>query len=250
MDWTDEGFVLGARKFGEADLIVSLLTRAHGRHAGLVKGGAGRRARGTYQTGNLVAAAWRARLAEHLGNYRCELARAHAAGLLSERLPLLALSSAATLIDATLPEREPHAEIFSGFAALLDALPGEGWGTAYGRFERDLLGVLGFGLDLSACAVTGARGGLAFVSPNSGRAVSAEAGAPYRDRLLPLPAFLLDETVSAPSGDILAGLKLTGHFLERHALLPESPGLPNARHQLVDALARAPTISGVPVDRE
>ena len=246
--WRDDGFVLSVRRHGESAAIVSLLTRTHGRHVGLVRGGAGRRQRGVLQTGNRVAAHWRARLAEQLGAYRCELVRAHAAGLLTARLPLLALAAAAALADETLPEREPQAEAFDRFDALLDALRGPDWAAAYVRWEIDLLALLGFGLDLSACAATGATEGLRYVSPRSGRAVSAAAGARWRPRLLPLPGFLTDSGPDPDAlpgrGEVNDGLRLAGHFLQRHALAPQGRRMPGPRLQLVDALAAATTISG------
>jgi DNA repair protein RecO (recombination protein O) len=240
MDWSDEGFVLSARRHGENALIVSLLTLDHGRHAGLVRGGAGTRSRGIFQPGNLVRAQWRARLAEHLGTYRCELAEAIAASHLHDPLPLLALSAATTLVDVALPEREPVPYLFGTLQGLLKALGEPGWQTHYVRWELDLLGELGFGLDLSQCAVTGAREDLAYVSPRSGRAVSVAAAAPYRDRLLPLPAFLLDGAVAAQSlNDIADGLALTGYFLKRHVLGDRAASLPAARERLADEIRRS-----------
>lgn len=235
MDWSDEGFVLSARRHGENALIVSLLTRDHGRHAGLVRGGSGSRSRGIYQPGNLVRAQWRARLSEHLGTYRCELMRATAAIHLNEPLPLLALSAATTLVDLALPEREPVTHLFGMLEELLGVLGGPGWQAAYVRWELELLGELGFGLDLSECAATGARDDLAYVSPNSGRAVSVAAAQPYRDRLLSLPAFLLNDSQAEPSlPDIADGLALTGYFLKRHVLGDRSALLPAARQRLAD----------------
>ncbi|MDP6709170.1 MAG: DNA repair protein RecO, partial [Alphaproteobacteria bacterium] len=192
MQWRDDGIVLAVRKHGETGAVVSLLTRAHGRHAGLVRGGAGRRQRGVLQAGNEVHAEWRARLAEHLGSYTVELTRARAAELMALPAPLAGLSAACAVLEATLPEREPHAPIFDALAVLLDALgSSEAWPAVYVRFELGLLQELGFGLNLSACAMTGAAEGLAYVSPKSGRAVTAEAGAPWKEKLLRLPAFLL-----------------------------------------------------------
>lgn len=237
MDWTDEGIVLSARRHGENALIVSLLTREHGRHAGLVRGGAGPRARGLYQPGNLLRAQWRARLAEHLGNFSCELVRAYAAEHLHAPLPLLALSAATTLIDLAVPEREPVRPLFATLEGLLGALGHPGWPAHYVRWELGLLAELGFGLDLSRCAATGERAGLAFVSPKSGRAVSASAAEPYRDRLLPLPAFLIDEaTDGATAGDLADGLALTGFFLRRHVIGDGMRPLPAARERLVQGL--------------
>lgn len=244
MQWSDEGLVLSARKHGETSLIVSLLTREHGRHAGLVRGGAGRRARGVYQPGNLLAADWRARLAEHLGSYRCELLRAYSAELLTERLPLLALESAASLLDSALPERQPHDGLFAAFHALVQALDGPNWAVAYVWWEIGLLAGLGFGLDLESCAATGDTKNLIYVSPRTGRAVSAAAGEPYRERMLRLPAFLTatdsDDAPDAPLGrdDTEAGLALTGHFLEHHVFAAQDRHLPGARVRLAEALAR------------
>lgn len=245
MDWSDEGIVLSARKHGESSAIVTLLTRGHGRHAGLVRGGAGRRQRGIYQIGNHLTAVWRARLEEHLGSYACEMTRAYAAEVMADKLPLAALCSAAILLETTLPEREPQEHVFEAFSSLLDALPTPGWEAVYVRWELGLLAALGFGLDLASCAVTGATGNLTRVSPRTGRAVSADAGAAYGDRLLALPEFLrADSSGDQPSrADIVDGLDLTGHFLERFVFAPNDRPVPAARARLVDGIGRATTIS-------
>jgi DNA repair protein RecO (recombination protein O) len=238
MDWSDEGIVIAARRHGESAAIVTLLTRAHGRHAGLVRGGTGRAARGLYQPGNTVAAHWRARLAEHLGSFTCEPLRAHAAGLLDRAVALAALSSACALAESVLPEREPHPSVYEATLALLEALAGEHFAEAYVRWELALLAELGFGLDLARCAATGANDGLAFVSPRTGRAVSAAAGEPYREQLLALPAFLVTDA-AAPVLDVLAGLNLTGHFFERCVFAPEGRAMPQARARLFDGIERS-----------
>lgn len=243
MDWSDDGIVLSARPHGENAAIVTLLTRDHGRHAGLVRGGSGRRGKSVYQTGNRVRANWRARLEEHLGSYTCELTNAHAATLMAERLPLAALTSAAALVDAALPEREPHPAVFNDFLTLVDALGEDGWAVAYIRWEAALLADLGFGLDLSACAVTGEVENLAWVSPKTGRAVSVAAGKPYERRLLPLPGFLWNDDPPTPD-DLLAGLKLTGHFLGSHVFSPQNRPVPPSRLRLVDGIVRLTTTSG------
>ncbi|HEY7607696.1 MAG TPA: DNA repair protein RecO [Alphaproteobacteria bacterium] len=247
MDWSDRGIVLSAKKHGETSLIVQLLTERHGRHAGLVRGGTSSRARGLYQPGNLLAAHWRARLAEHLGNYTCEMVTSSAATLLDNGGKLAALSSAAALAEAALPEREPHEDVFRSFSALVEALaaagkPDSDWAPAYVRFELGLLASLGFGLDLERCAATGANDNLAFVSPKTGRAVSLSAGEAWRDKLLVLPRFLLAGSgADAPPapGEVGQGLALTGYFLERHVFAPHGKGLPAARVRLGERLARA-----------
>ena len=239
MDWSDEGFVLSAKRHGENALIVSLLTLEHGRHAGLVRGGASARNRGIYQPGNLVRAEWRARLAEHLGTYRCELAQAIAASHMYDPLPLLALSAATTLMDVALPEREPVPYLYGTLEGLLAILGQADWQEYYVRWELDLLSELGFGLDLSECAVTGVSDDLAFVSPKSGRAVSVAAAQPYRERLLPLPAFILNQVAGTPTAaDITDGLALTGYFLRRHVLGDTRASLPAARQRLFDGFKK------------
>ncbi len=241
MEWSDEGIVLAARKHGEASAVVQLFTREHGRHAGLVRGGAGSRARGVYQPGNLVAARWRARLAEHLGAFTCELARSHAGAFLDDPLRLAALTSACSIAEATLPERQPYPELYDALLALIEALAAEpAWAAVYVRWELGLLRELGFGLDLGRCAATGTTEDLVYVSPKSGRAVSRAAGAPYHHRMLPLPGFLIGGG-QADAGDVAAGLRLTGAFLDRHLFAPHQRRLPAARERFVERFARTTT---------
>jgi len=242
MEWTDQGIVLSARRHGESSVILSLLTAGHGRHAGLVRGGAGRRQRGLLQPGNLLTATWRARLEDHLGSFTVELLRNPSASWLDDPARLAALSSACAIADQTLPEREPCDGIFEGLMHLFAAMedPGEtaGWAAAYVAWELALLGELGFGLDLSACAATGQNDGLTYVSPRSGRAVSISAGEPYREKLLPLPGFLIGASEAGP-GDVAAGLALTGFFLDRHIFAPHQRRLPDPRERLLDRIRRA-----------
>jgi DNA repair protein RecO (recombination protein O) len=240
MDWTDPGIVLSARRHGETSAIASLLTRAHGRHAGLVRGGWGKRGRATLQPGNAVHAHWRARLAEHLGTFTLEPDRTFAAGVFNDPLRLAALASACALADSALPEREPHPAVHDELCRLLAALAQDepawpeapSWPEVYVRWEVRLLADLGFGLDLGRCAATGTEANLAFVSPRTGRAVSAEAAGPWRERLLPLPGFLAGTDARAGIDSISHGLQLTAHFLERHVFAPHGKGLPAARRRL------------------
>jgi DNA repair protein RecO (recombination protein O) len=238
MEWHDNGFVLGTRRHGEAALIVELLTAEHGRHAGLVRGGQSPRRRALLQPGNLLAAGWRGRLPEHLGTFDCELITAYAAGLLDDAERLMALNAAVGLLLAALPEREPQADLYASFAALMTALDSpRAWPSTYVLWEAELLAQLGFGLDLGHCAVNGSNQDLAYVSPRTGRAVSREAGQPYHDKLLPLPAFLWCDA-EAERGDIVAGLILTRHFLLHHLLQPQGGRLPEARELLLERMRR------------
>jgi DNA repair protein RecO (recombination protein O) len=237
MDWRDTGFVLTARRHGETALIAELLTEAHGRHAGLVRGGQSPKRRALLQPGNLVAVSWRGRLPEHLGAFEIELLRPHAASLIDDPGRLAALSSAAALVALSLPEHEPHVDVYRGFGRLIAALDSVDWAGSYVAWECRLLAALGFGLDLTGCAATGVNDDLAYVSPRSGRAVSRSAGLPYHDKLLPLPGFLWRDA-PASGDDVVAGLALTGHFLLHHLLEPHGRGLPEARARLAERLRR------------
>ena len=246
MQWSETGIVLAARRHGESALVVHLMTRERGRHAGLVHGGQGRRGRTIYQLGNSVAVTWRARLEEQLGTFSGELATGYAARVIDDPLRLACLSAAAAMAEAALPEREPHPRAYDGLAALLEALDrAHGWTELYARWELELLAELGFGLDLARCAATGASEDLVYVSPKSGQAVSRAAGEPYRGQLLPLPGFLRNGGEAEPTASELTdALTLTGFFWERRVFLPHGRKLPAARTRFVDRLGRQTTHSG------
>ncbi|MDY0884124.1 DNA repair protein RecO [Dongia soli] len=254
MDWQDEAIVLAARHYGEHDAVLTLLTREHGRHLGLLRGGFSRRQRPIIELGNRLQANWRARLPEQLGNYQIEGLQSVAALLLDQPLRLAALASACAVIDTALPEREPHPEIFVDLDILIarlieevragdDARGNDGWLVEYVRWELTLLADLGFGLDLTHCAVTGETEGLSYVSPKTGRSVTRSAGQGYHDRLLPLPAFLAEDHTARPDrAAILDGLRLTGHFLARHvfAQTGSSPGSGNSATSRQSSLSEGP----------
>ncbi|WP_417317624.1 DNA repair protein RecO [Emcibacter sp.] len=239
MDWRDEGIILSLRKHGEFDAIIEVLTRGHGRHGGLVKGGMGRRQRGNLQPGNEVDLHWRGRLESHLGTYQVELIRSRSAAFLHLPQKLAVLNAVTAVLCACLPEREDHAPLLDGLIALLDVLEESSadvteWGPLLVRWELGLLGELGFGLNLSHCAATGVTEDLIYVSPRSGRAVSGVAGRPYSDKMLPLPQFLLGNGGEVTADDVRDGLHLTEFFLERHTLTPHSRKIPQARLMLMD----------------
>ena len=237
MEWSDDGVVVSVREHGETSAIVSLLTLNHGRHSGLVRGATGKRIRGVLQPGNRIKATWRARLAEQLGRLTCELTDAVAARMIGDRKRLAGLTAACAVCETTLPEREAHPRVFNGLIALLSVLAdGDGWPSAYVKWELGVLAELGFGLDLSQCAATGQRDHLAYVSPRTGRAVSRSAAEPYRERLLVLPPFLLEDGAAGSATEIAQGLVLTGYFLERHVYAPGHPDLPAARPLLAERI--------------
>ena len=231
MEWRDEGIILGLRRHGETSLIAEIMTREHGRHLGIVRGGRGKRLSAVIQPGNSVEIVWRARIEEHLGQYSVEGLRLRAAGLIESATALYALSVIGTHLRL-LPERDPHRSIFEILEILVDHLNMPQVAAALlVRFEVALLSVLGFGIDLSECAATGATQELIYVSPKSGRAVSRAAGEPYKDKLLALPAFLNGRSVidEPTMDDLTSGFAMTGHFLDRHVFEPRQLKLPEAR---------------------
>ncbi len=237
MEWHDEGIVLGRRPHGEHAAVVVLFTRAHGRHLGLARGGGHGKGAALYGLGNVVSATWRARLPEHLGNYACEPARPVGALLLDDADKLDALSSLSGLLDAVLPEREPHEALYDATLAFVEALAGDGWRPDYVRWECRLLAELGYGLDLESCAATGTREDLRFVSPRTGRAVSGGAGAPFAGKLFELPGFL-SGNLPANFKELSQGLDISSYFLMRHALTPNGRDLPGARVRLYERWRR------------
>jgi DNA repair protein RecO (recombination protein O) len=248
VQWADVGIVLGARRHGETSAVVELMTREHGRHLGLVRGGSGSRHKPMLQVGNLVSATWRARLDEHLGYYVIEGLDLRAASYLSMAHALYGLNHLAALCRL-LPERDPHPSVFDLLEHTIAHLSDPSLAAALvARFELDLLAELGFGLDLESCAATGATAELVYVSPKSGRAVSREAGEPWRDKLLALPAFLGADLGAdgqgAQSGtqsgmpsaaELRDGFALTGFFLARHVYEPRGEPLPESRYHFIAA---------------
>jgi DNA repair protein RecO (recombination protein O) len=242
MEWADEAIVLSVRPYGETSAIVEALTHLHGRHLGLVHGGASRKARAMLQPGNSLHITWRARLNEHLGSLYAEPLRVRAGALLERRDALIGLNAFAAMAGAVLPEREAHVGVYGAAEVLLDAIAERDfahWAPLYVRWEAGLLEELGFGLDLSRCAATGTVDDLIYVSPRSGRAVSREGGQAYADRLLKLPPFLLGSQNAEPSAaDIVEGLKLTAYFLLERVLQPHGKDLPQSRVRLQEMAAR------------
>jgi DNA repair protein RecO (recombination protein O) len=242
MEWTDDALVLAVRRHGESAVIVEALTSAHGRHLGLVHGGASGKRRAMLQPGNTVRLAWRGRLSEHLGTYAAELVQARAHDQFDRREALAGINALAAVANAVPPEREPHPAAYEAADALIGAMAAHefaDWGPLFVRWELGLLEELGFGLDVSRCAVTGVLDDLIYVSPRTGRAVSREAAAEYAERMLKLPAFLLGRRAGeATAADLANGFALTAHFLEQSVLAPHHKRLPEARVRLADFARR------------
>lgn len=238
MEWRDEGAVLSVRPHGESSAIIEVFTAAHGRHVGVVRGGASRRMAPLLQPGAQLDVTWRARLEGHIGAFTIEPIRSRA-GVLGDRLALAGLNAVCAMVRVTLAEREVHAGLWRATIAMLDDLElATDWPARYLRWEVLLLEELGFGLDLGRCAVTGAREDLAYVSPKTGRAVSRTGAGEWAARLLPLPECMLGQG-PASRADLGQGLAITGHFLARElAGMGRVPPLPEARVRLLELLAR------------
>ncbi len=237
--WQDQGIVLSVRRHGESGAVVSLLTEEQGRVLGYVRGAGGASMRGTLEVGNIVDAQWRSRTSDGLGAYTLELSRGTAACFMQDPLRLAAMQSACGLCDEALPEGEMHAGLFYGLCALFDALDSEIWGAAYVMWEIAFIKELGFSLDLTQCAGGGEVDDLAYVSPKSGKAVSMAMGAPYKEKLLPLAAFLRPQRGDTDNTDIWDGLKMTDYFLEHWVFVHHSRGMPDARLIFAERFAKS-----------
>ncbi|XDZ64754.1 DNA repair protein RecO [Alphaproteobacteria bacterium LSUCC0684] len=245
-EWDDTALILSVRPHGESSSIVNLMTRHHGRHAGLVRGGQSRSQRGVLQPGNEVEASWRARLAEHLGSVTVEISRPNASAVLDQPICLAGLASACAVLEGCLPEREPHPGVFDATTALFGLVTSEAdaeiWLAAYIRWEIAMLDVAGYALDLGRCGVTGEREGLAYVSPRTGVAVTSHAAGLHKPKLLALPRFLGgmpgDGDDHALAQDLLDGMRLTRHFLERKVFGLHHLPLPAPRQRLDDLVQR------------
>ncbi len=238
MEWRDEGLVIGVRRHGESSVIAELMTRGHGRHMGLVRSGRSRSMQPVLQAGNHVEAHWRARIEEHLGQYALEASRLRTAELMASSQALHGIGLVSALLRL-LPEREPHENLYEMASLIVEHLQDQDVAPALiVRFELALLVQLGFGLDLSECAATGAREELVYVSPKSGRAVCRAAGAPWSERLLPLPNFLTLEKIAmhAPRDDVREAFRMTGYFLERDIFSARGLPMPEARGAFIACL--------------
>lgn len=240
MEWADTALVIGGRRHGETSVILEIMTREHGRHLGIVRGGRSRALQPVLQPGNAVRVVWRARLEEHLGTFAVEAQESRAGRLMARASALHGLNHLSALLHL-LPERDPHTALFDMADALARHLDDPVLAPDLAvRFELAILADFGFGLDLASCVLSGTSADLAYVSPKTGRAVARDAGAPWRDRLLPLPPFLLGTVgKNAPTpGEIADAFRLTGHFLERELFAPRGQPLPAARDRFLAEVLR------------
>jgi DNA repair protein RecO (recombination protein O) len=236
--WSEEGIVINTKRLGENQFIASALMKNKGKYLGVVPA----RSKSTplFQPGTKMLLHWKARLAEHLGSWSGDLLFSPLAQVFENSLSLAALSSACTLIDISLPEREPHPDIYESFHKFIYALGTSSWFDGYFALEQALLKNAGMVFDLSCCAATGVKEDLVYLSPRTGRAVSREAGAPYHEKLLKLPSFLIpspfERQASKDTEDMIKALDIMEVFLNRFILEVHHLKIPSARHRLKDKL--------------
>jgi DNA repair protein RecO (recombination protein O) len=245
-EWSDRAISLGLRRYGETGAILEVFAREHGRRRAVIYGGASQKKRGPMQPGNSLMVTWKARTDDSLGFFTVESENERAARFMSDAESLAGLSALSELLAAALPEGEAKPGLFDAAETLLDLFgEPEIWPALFVKWEMGLLQMLGYGLDLTTCAISGSNDGLTHVSPKSGRAVRGSDAAEYLDRLLALPAFLVDSTAPASPLDIGAGFRLTGHFLSERLFSDLNRGMPEARHLMIDRLERAGRLSPV-----
>lgn len=240
MQWQDEAIIIGVKRHGETSVIAEVMTRGRGRHLGIVRSGRSRTMQPVLQPGNQVEVVWRARLDEHLGEFKLEPVKLRAARLMEAATSLYGVQAMGALLRL-LPERDPHPHLYEALDVILEAMddPADA-GELFVRFELAILNDLGYGLDLAECAATGVRDDLLYVSPKSGRAVCGTAGAPYADRLLALPSFLKEGSrIAADAAGMAAAFRLTGYFLHRHIYEPRGITENAARDGFVQAALKA-----------
>ena len=238
-EWSDRAISLGLRRFGETGAILEIFAREHGRRRAMVHGGVSQQKRAPMQPGNTLHVVWKGG-EDSLGFYTAEVQSERASRHMADAGALAGLSALADLLAAAMPEGEPRPEMFDVTETVLDMLDEpEVWPALFIRWELGLLSVLGYGLDLTRCALTGAADGLTHVSPRSGRAVCGAAAGDYISRLLPLPGFLCDGSIAPTPVDIHDGFRLTGYFLSQRVFSDLNRAVPEARQLMIDRLQRA-----------
>ncbi|OYW43573.1 MAG: DNA repair protein RecO [Rhodobacterales bacterium 12-64-8] len=242
-EWTDRAISLGLRRFGETGAILEVFARAHGRRRALIHGGASQKKRGPMQPGNTLQITWKGG-EQSLGYFTAEMESERASRHMADAEALAGLLALSEILAAVVPESEPKPELFDAAETVLDLLDEPTvWPALFIRWELGLLSMLGYGLDLTTCAVSGGDDGLTHVSPKSGRAVRGSEAGDYLDRLLPLPAFLVDGVSPPTPVDIHDGFRLTGHFLNERLFSDLNRGMPEARPLMIDRLERAGRLS-------
>lgn len=239
MEWREEAILLRVRGHGESAAIIEVFAPSHGRHSGVVRGGASRKLAPLLQPGAQLDVAWRARLEDHVGSFNVEPLRSRTASAMQDRLSLAGLNAVCALLCFCLPERAAYPGLYRETERLLDLLgQNDVWPLAYLRWEVRLLREMGFALELDKCAVTGEREDLVYVSPRSGRAVSRGGAGDWAPRLLPLPPVLRGEG-GAPDAEVAEAFTTTGYFLKSHLAvnLGHLP-LPEARDRFVEQFMR------------
>lgn len=230
------------RPYGEHGAIVRALTHEAGLVAGYVRGGRSRQYRPILMAGNAVRVELRSRIEGQLGGMTAELLISRAP-CLQQPLSAAALDWLTSLTAASLPEAQPYPALYDALSATLDAVmvaaAARQWAAAVARYELLLLAELGFGLNLTDCVVTGQNTDLEYLSPKSGGAVSRHIATGYEKKLFRLPKFLKGIDRDPSLRDVMDGLLITGHFLDRDIWDGRARDLGDVRLRLIERLHRA-----------
>lgn len=236
MQFVDEGYIVNLRKYGENSVIVTIVSKKHGLIKGFVRGGLSKRNLGLYQVGNLISVDCYARIEENMLSFKTELLSSTAVNFMSSPNKLAALAALCSLCVSCLPEHEDLERFYYYIDSFFQLITEPNWLVHYAFFEFYLLEYLGIGLDLSECADTGSTENLEYVSPRSGKAVCAESGAPYRDKLFFYPHFIVDKNYTPNRSKVADLLKMTGFFLNKNFFQIHNLKFPPNRASLLENL--------------
>ncbi len=237
MQFVDDGYIVNMRKYGESSLILTILSKNHGKLTGFVKHCLNKKNLGTFQLGNLVSVDVYSRLEENMPSFKVELITPYSVFFMKDAIKLQSLSAFCALVNVCMPERQDLESFYHYVENLFKQIDEENWLTYYSLFEFYLLDFLGVGLDLSECSATGVTENLEYVSPKTGKAVCAASGEAYKNRLFKFPHFVMDSHIQPNKENIIDLLKMTEFFLRKNFFNSHNLKFPQSRANLAEIVS-------------
>lgn len=234
--FTDTGYIINLRKYGESSLILTVLTKEHGKITGFVKNCLSKKNLSTYQLGNLLMIDAYSRVDDNMLSLKIELISPLSVNFMIDADKLQVLSCFCGLANSCLPEMENLERFYYYVDSFFNLINEDDWLVHYIYFEYYLLEFLGISLDLSECSATGTTENLKYVSPKTGRAVCEEAGFIYKERLFAYPRFILEKNYHPSRLEMADLLKMTGFFLNKNFFAAHGLKFPQNRVNLANIL--------------